>query len=48
MDAFAHSFDITNVDQIDYLCEENGSSAGKPKSEILNDLNSLAEPDASR
>lgn len=43
MDAFAHSFDISNYDQVEYLCEKNGSSFGKPKDVILNDLKHLAE-----
>jgi len=43
MDAFAQGFDITEANQVDYLCEVNGSSIGHSKTEIIDELKSIAE-----
>jgi len=48
MDAFAQGFDITEANQVDYLCEVNGSSIGKSKTEIIDELKSIAESGPAR
>lgn len=48
MDAFAQGFDITEANQVDYLCEVNGSSIAKSKTEIIDELKSIAESGSAR